>query len=124
MKMDYRLIKRIRWGLLLLLAVIPCLFLPDIFSNIKIEALLRNNNLYSLVRFTYAEDKTVRCFKENPDDLEGIGYVFLPSYADMDEIEVDILAGRYARKPGTLHLTEISWNMWTDIVPRTGSGRV
>lgn len=94
MKMDYRLIKRIRWGLLLLLAVIPCLFLPDIFSNIKIEALLRNNNLYSLVGFTYAEDKTVRCFKENPDDSEGIGYVFLPSYADMDEIEVDILAGR------------------------------
>lgn len=35
----------------------------------------------------------MRCFKENPDDSEGIGYVFLPSYADMDETEVDILAG-------------------------------
>lgn len=101
MNIEYRKIKLIRWIILLLLAVIPCLLLPEKFADMKLEQLIRHNNIDNSVKFIYADNREITCWKENPDDLEGISYVFLPSYADMEAIGVDTIAGRVDFESGS-----------------------
>lgn len=94
MNIEYRKIKAVRWVMLLLLAVIPLLLLPEKFSDMKMEQLIRYNNIDNSVKFIYADNREINGWKENPDDPEGISYVFLPSYADMGEIGVETIAAR------------------------------
>lgn len=82
-------IRKIRWLLVLLLAVLPLLFLSRFFEDIKLEDMVRNRTIYKSVAFTYAEGRTVGCFLENPENPDAICYVFLPAFADLDGIFVE-----------------------------------
>ncbi len=74
--------------------VIPLFFLPGWFGDMKIEELLRKNIIESSLTFTYGDDRTVKCYNENPENQEGVSYALFPSFADMDRIGVDTDADR------------------------------
>ena len=94
MIIDNRKLKRIRWLFIIVLTIIPLFFLPKLFADMKIYNLLRKNIIDTSVTFTYGEGRQVKCYNENPDDPEWMSYVFLPSYADMNQIGLETIAER------------------------------
>lgn len=94
MIIDNRKLKKIRWLFVILAAVLPLLFLPKLFKDMKIYNLLRKNIIDTSVTFTYTGNRQIKCYNDNPDNQESISYVFLPSYADMAQIGVETLAER------------------------------
>ena len=94
MIIDNRKLKKIRWLFVILAAVLPLLFLPKLFNDMKIYNLLRKNIIDTSVTFTYTGNRQIKCYNDNPDNQESISYVFLPSYADMAQIGVETLAER------------------------------
>lgn len=92
MIIDNRKLKKLRWLFIIVSAVLPLLFLPKLFTDMKIYNLLRKNILDTSVTFTYTGNRQVRCYNDNPDNQESMSYVFLPSYADMTQIGVETIA--------------------------------
>lgn len=101
MAMNQKHMKKIRWLLLLTLAVLPLFFLPSFFTNLKLEALLRKNTIENCLTFTYGGGRTLKCYNGNPDHPDSISYVFLPSFADMAQIGVETIADRVDFTGGT-----------------------
>ncbi|MDE7341129.1 MAG: CotH kinase family protein [Lachnospiraceae bacterium] len=94
MIIDNRKLKKIRWLFVFLTALLPLLFLPKLFTDMKIYNLLRENKIDTSVTFTYTGDRQVKCYNANPGNPESMSYVFLPSYADMAQIGVETIAER------------------------------
>lgn len=105
MIIDNRKLKRIRWLFIIALTIIPLFFLPKLFADMKIYNLLRKNIIDTSVTFTYGEGRQVKCYNENPDDPECMSYVFLPSYADMNQIGLETIAERAAFTGGAETIT-------------------
>lgn len=82
-------IRMIRWLLVLLMAVLPLFFLPRFFTDMKLMNMVRNRDIYKSVTFTYGNGRKVGCFLENPENADAICYVFLPAFADLDELFVE-----------------------------------
>lgn len=85
---------RLRWLCLLALVVAPLFVMPELFRELKVAGLMRHNRIDRCVTFTYSGGREVRCYTENPDNAEGMSYVFLPSYADTEQIGVETVAYR------------------------------
>ena len=83
----------IRWFAVAVLLLVPLLFVSDFFTNMKTEYLLDQNSIEMSLTFSYGENRKIKCYTENPEDTEGKSYVFLPSFADLDAVGVDIAAG-------------------------------
>lgn len=94
MIVEHKKIKLMRWLLVLATAVVPLFFLPKWFADMKIVELLSKNIIESSMTFTYTGNREIKCYNENPDNVEGMSYVFLPSYADMTQIGVEVIADR------------------------------
>ena len=94
MVINQKKIKQIRWLLLLAAAALPLFFLPDFFKNMKLEALLRKNIIENCLTFTYDGNRELKCYNANPDNPESVSFVFLPSYADLEQISVNAIADR------------------------------
>lgn len=105
MIIDNRKLKKIRWLFIIALTVIPLFFLPKLFGDMKLYNLLRKNIIDTCVTFTYAGDRQITCYNENPDDPECMSYVFLPSYADMNRIGLETIAERVDFTSGTETVT-------------------
>lgn len=86
--------KKIRWLLVFLLAVAPLFFLPRFFTDLKLINMVRNREVYKSVTFTYGDGRQVGCFLENPENTDAICYVFLPSFAELDEVGVEVSVDR------------------------------
>lgn len=105
MIIDNRKLKKIRWLFIIALTVIPLFFLPKLFGDMKLYNLLRKNIIDTCVTFTYAGERQITCYNENPDDPECMSYVFLPSYADMNRIGLETIAERVDFTGGTETVT-------------------
>lgn len=105
MIIDNRKLKKIRWLFIIALTVIPLFFLPKLFGDMKLYNLLRKNIIDTCVTFTYAGDRQITGYNENPDDPECMSYVFLPSYADMNRIGLETIAERVDFTSGTETVT-------------------
>ena len=94
MAMGHEKLLKLRWLWLLLLVVIPLFAMPELFRELKAAGVLRHNNIDDCVTFTYTGGREVKCYVNNPDNTEEMRYVFLPSYADTENILVDTMAYR------------------------------
>lgn len=95
----------LRWILFLCAVMIPLCILPSKFDDMKIAVLIRENRIEDSVTFTYAGDRTIKCFTENPENIKGKTYVFLPSYADMGHIGIDVDVARVDFEKGNEIIT-------------------
>lgn len=86
-------LKKLRWLFIIMTTAIPLLFLPKLFTNIKLYDLIRKNTIDMSVTFTYTGNRQIKCYNDNPDNPESMSYVFLPSYADMN-LDVAVTADR------------------------------
>lgn len=76
--------------------LLPLLFLQRGLADLKFKVLLEEGRLEECVTFRYGGNRQVRCFTSeaalaNGDDR---GYVFLPSFADLDALQVETSAFR------------------------------
>ncbi len=92
MRIGHIKLRKMRWLGLLIFVVFPLLLSPEWFREIKIAGMLRHNRIEDSLIFRYAGIREVSCYNENPDDSEKMSYIFLPSFADPKEIEIETIA--------------------------------
>lgn len=87
--------------LFLLLVVVPLICFPMVSAELKFTRAVEEYQVEKLVTFTYSGGKTTSCYvaPEGRAD-EGMGYVFLPSYADLTSLKVGTLADRAVFESG------------------------
>lgn len=83
-------IKFCRWLILIVLALLPLFILPRFFTDTRVMYMVHTNSIYESVTFEYTGGKKIGCYLENPENSDGICYVFLPSFADPDRIGVEV----------------------------------
>lgn len=93
MFLDRKVIIYCRWLLIIAFALIPLLLLPGLFTDLKIEELLRKSSIEMSLTFTYDGERQTKCYTENPEDTQGRSYVFLPSFANIEEVGVEPVSG-------------------------------
>ncbi len=88
-----------RWLSFVVFVVVPLLVLPGMLRELKFQRLLREERLEGCVSFGYEGNHWVTCYTPGADG-QGTGYVFLPSFADLDAIRVETEAFRVEFEQG------------------------
>ena len=96
-KREFRCI--LRWLSFVVFVVVPLLVLPGMLRELKFQRLLREERLEGCVSFGYEGNHWVTCYTPGADG-QGTGYVFLPSFADLDAIRVETEAFRVEFEQG------------------------
>lgn len=83
-------------ALIFIFVLLPLLLLPARLADLKFRVLLEEDRLEECVTFRYKGNHQVLCYTseaayENGDDM---GYVYLPSFADLDALRVETSAFR------------------------------
>lgn len=87
MKYTHYRAKPKRWLCLLLFALIPLFLSPRAFEHLEVANLVRTRDICNSITFHYGDHRTITTYNDSPT---GIRYVLLPSFANMQDIGVEV----------------------------------
>lgn len=88
-------IRILHWTEFLVFVLLPLLLLPGKLSDLKFRALLQEERLEECVSFQYGNNRNVVCYTPKTDkegEVDAMGYVFLPSFSDLNALYVETSA--------------------------------
>lgn len=83
----------VRWIVVFFLVLLPLFVLPGKLADLKVKVMQQEHRLEESITFRYDGHHQATCytpvFGEEQDTMDAMGYVFLPSYANLESISVE-----------------------------------
>ena len=107
-----------RWACFVIFVVLPLLFSPVSFRQMKISELLYSDRIEDVIVFSYDDGRNLKCWHRNPGEMN---YVLFPSYVNMSQIKIGTEVARVDLIEGDTVVTieggkEIVSELKTDVI--------